>query len=98
MGCTINSAKRWFGACLKNGSRGGNEADGCARLRGNPPRYLGGYGAWGFLRHSLSFAAILVSALLQSDAGTPPAEDLLPEDTLFMMTVADFGRIREIFK
>ncbi len=26
-----------------NGSRRGNEADGCAPLRGNPPRYLGGY-------------------------------------------------------
>ena len=29
-------------ARLKNGSRG-KEADGCARLPGNPPRYLGGY-------------------------------------------------------
>src|SRR5207249_11529364 len=38
--------------CLKNGSRRGNEADGCARLPGNPPRYLGGYGAWGFCRHA----------------------------------------------
>src|SRR5947199_2967101 len=28
---------------LKNGSRRGNEADGCAHLPGNPPRYLGGY-------------------------------------------------------
>src|SRR6266567_6575955 len=26
-----------------NGSRRGNEADGCARLPGNPPCYLGGY-------------------------------------------------------
>src|SRR5438876_11098697 len=55
------SHKRWparvsnrnsLGACLKNGSRRGNEADGCARLPGNPPRYLGGYGAWGFCRHA----------------------------------------------
>ena len=28
----------------KNGSRRGNEADGCARLPGSPPRYLSGYG------------------------------------------------------
>ena len=39
---------------LKNGSRRGNEADGCARLPGNPPRYLGGYSAWGFFRHAFN--------------------------------------------
>src|SRR6266852_3547920 len=31
-------------ARLSKGSRRGNEADGCARLPENPPRYLGGYG------------------------------------------------------
>ena len=31
-----------LGACLKNGGRRGKEADGCMRLPGNPPRYLGG--------------------------------------------------------
>src|SRR6266581_1789931 len=31
-------------ARLRKGSRRGNEADGCARWPGNPPRYLGGYG------------------------------------------------------
>src|SRR2546422_10847428 len=39
---------------LKNGSRRGNEADGCAHLPGNPPRYLGGYSTWGFFRHALN--------------------------------------------
>src|SRR6266851_8697331 len=39
---------------LKNGSRRGNEADGCARLPGNPPRYLVGYSAWGFFRHAFN--------------------------------------------
>src|SRR6266700_8240371 len=32
-----------LGAFLKSRSRRGKEADGCARLPGNPPRYLGGY-------------------------------------------------------
>jgi len=44
------------------------------------------------------FTAVLASAVLQSGAEIPPAEELLPQDTLFMMTVPDFGRIREIFK
>ena len=44
---TVNNGLR---ACPKNGSRRGNEADGCAR---NPPPYLGGYGAWQFFRHAL---------------------------------------------
>src|SRR5437867_11859580 len=57
-------------ACLKNGSRRGNEAENCARLPGNPPRYLGGYGAWGFLRHTPSikpktrFAFTLIELLV----------------------------------
>ena len=38
-------------ACLKNGSRRGNEADGCARWPGNPPPYVGGYEASEFFRH-----------------------------------------------
>src|SRR5438034_1810494 len=76
----------------------GNEADGCARLQESPPRYLGGYGAWGFLRPALSFTAILIGAAFQIRAGIPPAEDLLPQDTLFMVTVPDFGKIREIFQ
>src|SRR6266849_1797892 len=37
-----------------NGSRRGNEAEGCARWPENPPRYLGGYEASAFFRHALS--------------------------------------------
>src|SRR5438552_7729919 len=102
MGCTINSAKRrpagCISACLKNSSRRGNEAEGCARLPGNPPRHLGGYGAWGFFRQALSLTAVLLAVVFQSRAGIPPAEELLPQDTLFMVTVPDFGKIREIFQ
>jgi len=32
-----------FKACLKNGSRRGNEADFLVSARNRPPRYLGGY-------------------------------------------------------
>src|SRR6266581_7189101 len=102
MGYTINSAKprpsHWLRACLKNSSRRGNEADGCTHLRGSPPRYLGGYRAWGSIRHALSFTAVLIAAAFQIRAGIPPAEELLPQDTLFMVTVPDFGKIREIFQ
>src|SRR5260221_3993751 len=102
MGCRINAAKRcpagWVGACLKNSSRRGNEADGCARLPGNPPCYLGGYGAWGFFRQTLSFTAVVIAVAFQSKAGIPPAEELLPQDTLFMVTVPDFRKIRESFQ
>src|SRR2546426_12389140 len=43
-------------ACLKNGSRRGNEADGCSRSPRNPPRYLGGYAAWEFFRQAFRLA------------------------------------------
>ena len=43
-------------ACLKNGSRRGNEADGCSRSPRNPPRYLGGYAAWEFFRQAFHLA------------------------------------------
>ena len=45
--------------CLRNRSRRGNEADSGARLPGNPPRYLGGYGACGFFRHALRLLILM---------------------------------------
>src|SRR6266581_1135365 len=53
-------------ASLKKCSRRGNEADGCARLPGNPPRYLGGYGSGEFFRHGLRSNNRGGPALLQS--------------------------------
>ena len=48
-----------FRACPKNGSRRGNESDGCACLPGNPPRYLGSYGTWVFFRRAPRVIAII---------------------------------------
>src|SRR5713101_5973059 len=50
----------------KNGSRRGNEADSCARLPGNPPRYLGGYGAC--FTHALKLA-LIVACLAATPTG-----------------------------
>src|SRR2546427_13103065 len=50
----------------KNGSRRGNEADSYARLPGNPPRYLGGYGAC--FTHALKLA-LIVACLAAASPG-----------------------------
>src|SRR5216684_5911032 len=52
----------------------------------------------GFLRHTLGFTGVLIGATFQIRAGIPPAEELLPQDTLFMVTAPDFGKLREIFQ
>ena len=61
----------FLGACLKNGSRRGNEADGCAHWPKNPPPYLGGHGAWAFFRH------INVTALSDGTVGLQILDGLL---------------------
>ena len=47
-------------------------------------------------RHLLTLAALCVAACVQ--AAVPPAEKLLPDDTLLMLTVPDFAKTREISK
>jgi len=46
----------------------------------------------------VSFTAVVVGVAFQIRAGIPPAEELLPQDTLFMVTAPDFGKLREIFQ
>src|SRR5438445_6433235 len=48
--------------------------------------------------YGVSFTAVLAGVAFPIRAGIPPAEELLPQDTLFMVTVPDFGKIREIFQ
>src|SRR6266705_3961345 len=63
------------------GSRRGNEADGCARSPGNPPRYLGGYGPWGFLRYALSLFCCLTALAEDYDPGRFEKEIIVPACT-----------------
>jgi len=46
----------------------------------------------------VSFTAVVIGVAFRIRAGIPPAEELLPHDTLFMVTAPDFGKLREIFQ
>src|SRR5882724_7810125 len=54
-------------------------------------------GSW-LLKTFLALAAGLLSAGLKGVAAIPPAEKLLPDDTLVLLTVPDFTKLREIYK
>src|SRR5882724_902351 len=54
-------------------------------------------GSW-LLKTFLALAAGLLSVGLNGMAAIPPAEKLLPDDTLVLLTVPDFAKLREIYK
>src|SRR6267378_630397 len=54
-------------------------------------------GSW-LLKTFLALTAGLLSAGLNGIAAIPPAEKLLPDDTLVLLTVPDFTKLREIYK
>src|SRR6266478_5777654 len=72
----------------KNGIRRGNEADGCARLPGSPPRYLSGYGGDPPLIHTGALArwkdALCLGELFQQFVTSrgKPLKRLTPRRTL----------------
>jgi len=66
----------------KNGSRRGSEADGCAPLRGNAPRYLGGY-AMLMAGMLMAFCFCAEGALFSNKAtNNPPAKLNIQETPL----------------
>ena len=51
-----------------------------------------------FLKPGWVAAGILLLQLAGSPAAIPPAEKILPDDTLVLFSVPDFAKVREIYK
>src|SRR5438876_1949426 len=49
-------------------------------------------------KHWLALWVILISFVISAGAVIPPPEKLLPDDTLVLVTVPDFTKLREIYK